>query len=76
MYLHHFRGFLRALPILRAGPVPVAAEVRAQRADTGGLGVMIGPGCSISPDTPEATLAAAIQAVVEWAEKWVFDSRR
>lgn len=44
-------------------PAEVAAEVRAAIADTGGVRTMIGPGCSISPDTPEANLRAAREAV-------------
>jgi uroporphyrinogen decarboxylase len=44
-------------------PAEVAAEVRAALAATGGTRVMIGPGCSISPDTPETNLDAARAAV-------------
>jgi len=44
-------------------PEQVAAEVEAAIQDTDGKGMMIGPGCSISPDTPEANLRAAREAV-------------
>jgi uroporphyrinogen decarboxylase len=46
-------------------PEQVAGEVHAALAETGGRQVMIGPGCSISPDTPEANLRAAFAAVSE-----------
>ena len=48
-------------------PTQVAAEVAAALADTGGVQMMIGPGCSISPDTPEANLDAANEALAAWA---------
>ena len=48
-------------------PAQVAAEVTAALDDTGGVQMMIGPGCSISPDTPEANLDAANQALRDWA---------
>jgi uroporphyrinogen decarboxylase len=44
-------------------PVQITAEVEAAIRDTGGIRMMIGPSCSISPDTPEANLRAARQAV-------------
>jgi uroporphyrinogen decarboxylase len=44
----------------------VAAEVQSALAATGGTRTMIGPGCSISPDTPEANLDAARDAVASW----------
>jgi uroporphyrinogen decarboxylase len=44
----------------------VRAEVLAALGDTRGRRMMIGPGCSISPDTPEANLLAARRAVLEW----------
>ena len=46
----------------------VRAEVLAALGDTRGRRMMIGPGCSISPDTPEANLFAARQTVLEWRE--------
>lgn len=50
-------------------PEAVAAEVTAALADTGGLRVMIAPGCSISPDTPADNLFAAKAAVERWAAR-------
>jgi uroporphyrinogen decarboxylase len=44
----------------------VKAQVLAALRDTGGMRTMIGPGCSISPDTPEANLSAVREAVQEW----------
>ena len=44
----------------------VKVEVLAALKDTDGLRAMIGPGCSISPDTPEANLFAVRDAVQEW----------
>ncbi len=50
--------------ILQAGPAEaVAAEVRDAIAQTGGLGVMVGPGCVLPLATPDAHLAAAVAAV-------------
>lgn len=43
-------------------PAEVAAEVQAALAATNGVRVMIGPGCSISPDTPPGNLDAARDA--------------
>lgn len=57
-------GGVSAKPRIREmRPDEVTAEVRAAVDDTRGMRVMIGPGCSISPDTPEANLRAARQAV-------------
>lgn len=47
-------------------PEEVAAEVYAALNDTGGIRMMIGPGCSISPDSPEANLDAAKEALETW----------
>ena len=49
---------------LQAGPPDaVAAEVRDAIAQTGGRGVMIGPGCVLPLATPDAHLAAVVGAV-------------
>jgi uroporphyrinogen decarboxylase len=57
-------GGVSAKPKIRTmTPEQVATEVEAAIQDTGGNGMMIGPGCSISPDTPEANLRAAREAV-------------
>ena len=47
-------------------PQQIVAEVDAAIQDTGGTRMMIGPSCSISPDTPEANLRAAREAVEKW----------
>jgi uroporphyrinogen decarboxylase len=47
-------------------PLQVSQEVRAALDETRGERMMIGPGCSISPDTPPENLFAAKQAVEEW----------
>ncbi len=52
--------------IREMAPAEVAEEVRAALSATNGIRVMIGPGCSISPDTPEANLDAARAAVAAW----------
>jgi uroporphyrinogen decarboxylase len=44
----------------------VKVEVLAALKDTDGVRTMIGPGCSISPDTPEANLFSVRAAVQEW----------
>jgi uroporphyrinogen decarboxylase len=57
-------GGVSAKPKIRTMiPEQVAAEVDAAIKDTAGNRMMIGPGCSISPDTPEANLRAAREAV-------------
>ncbi len=49
--------------LTRSQPADVAAnEVRDAIAQAGGRGLIIGPGCAISPRCPEATLRAARQA--------------
>jgi uroporphyrinogen decarboxylase len=49
---------------LQAGPLDaIAAEVRDAIAQTGGRGVMIGPGCVLPLATPEAHLVAVLRAV-------------
>ena len=52
--------------LLDLSPEQVEAEVGAAIADTGGVRMMIGPGCSIPPDTPEANLRAACAAVARY----------
>ena len=43
-----------------------SAEVVAALKETNGVQLMIGPGCSISPDTPESNLLAVREAVQAW----------
>lgn len=50
-------------------PKEVADEVTAALDDTSGLGLMVGPGCSISPDTPEANLFAVNDAIRDWTAR-------
>lgn len=52
--------------IREMSPTEVADEVRTALSSTNGVSVMIGPGCSISPDTPEANLDAARDATTRW----------
>jgi uroporphyrinogen decarboxylase len=60
-------GGVSAKPKIRSmTPEEVTSEVEAAIRDTEGDRVMIGPGCSISPDTPEANLDAARKAVERW----------
>ena len=60
-------GGVSAKPRIRdMAPAEVAGEVYAALEDTRGIRAMIGPGCSISPDTPEANLDAAKDAVASW----------
>ncbi len=44
----------------------VRAEVMDALKETNGVQMMIGPGCSISPDTPESNLLAVREAVQAW----------
>ncbi len=43
-------------------PEQVADEVHAAIESTGGRRVLVAPGCSIPPRTPEANLRAALEA--------------
>ena len=61
------RGVSSKSQIRDMTPEQVMAEVTNALEDTGGTQMMIGPGCSISPDTPEANLRAAKHALAEWA---------
>jgi uroporphyrinogen decarboxylase len=57
-------GGLSETRTLQAGPPDaVAAEVRDAIAQTGGRGVMIGPGCVLPLATPDAHLAAVMTAL-------------
>jgi len=50
--------------VLQAGPPEaVAAEVRDAIAQTGGRGLMVGPGCVLPLATPDAHLAAVVAAI-------------
>ncbi|MEX0785334.1 MAG: uroporphyrinogen decarboxylase family protein [Dehalococcoidia bacterium] len=51
--------------LLEGSPDDVRAEVREALRETGGKRFLLGPGCSIAPQTPPANLRAAVQAVKE-----------
>ena len=60
-------GGVSAKPRIRdLTPKQVVSEVEAALSDTGGVRMMIGPGCSVSSDTPEVNLQAAREAVERW----------
>jgi uroporphyrinogen decarboxylase len=48
-------------------PEQAAAQVKTALDETQGVQILIGPGCSIAPDTPETNLRAAMNALTEWA---------
>jgi hypothetical protein len=53
-------GGLPAKPVIATlTPDVVAGHVRAAVAATSGRGLLLGPDCSINPDTPEPLLHAA-----------------
>jgi uroporphyrinogen decarboxylase len=56
-------GLSEGRTLLNGPPEAVAAEVRDAVAQTGGLGVMIGPGCVLPLATPDVHLAAVVAAV-------------
>jgi uroporphyrinogen decarboxylase len=57
-------GGLDQWKTLRDGtPERAAAEVQDALAQTGGVGLIVGPGCVLPPDTPDATLAAVVRAL-------------
>jgi uroporphyrinogen decarboxylase len=56
-------GLGESRTLLNGPPEAVAAEVRDALVQTGGLGIMIGPGCVLPLATPDAHLAAVVAAV-------------
>lgn len=57
-------GGLPAKPVIASlTPGDVAERARAAVRETGGRGLLLGPDCSINPDTPEALLHAARAAL-------------
>lgn len=57
-------GGLHQWRTLRDGtPAQVAAEVEDAIAQTSGRGLIVGPGCVVPPDAPEANLAAVVAAL-------------
>src|SRR5438552_4769957 len=48
-------------------PAAVAAETRDAIAQTGGVGLIVGPGCVLPLDAPDANLEAVVKTVKTWA---------
>lgn len=60
-------GGVSAKPDLKdMKPEQVEEQVKAALKETRGLHIIVGPGCSIPPDTPEGNLFAAREAVEKW----------
>ncbi len=60
-------GGVSAKPKLREmKPEQVVEQVNAALKETKGERIIVGPGCSIPPDTPEENLFAAAEAVENW----------
>ena len=47
----------------KESPAAVAAETRDAIAQTGGLGLILAPGCVLPLDVPDASLAAVVETV-------------
>ena len=47
-------------------PAAVIAETRDAIAQTGGVGLIVGPGCVLPLDVPDANLEAVVKTVKEW----------
>jgi uroporphyrinogen decarboxylase len=58
-------GVQEKTTMLSGQPEEVAAEVREAIAGTGGQRLLVGPGCSVSPATPESNLWALRRAVLD-----------
>lgn len=54
----------------QGSPWEVVAQLREAWRQTGGLGWMVGPGCTFPPSTPEANLRAVREAVSLKATSW------
>lgn len=59
-------GLSEATTLKEGTPGEVAREVEAALEQTGGRRLLIGPGCTIPPQVPEANLKAAIEALCRW----------
>ncbi|MBI2916621.1 MAG: uroporphyrinogen decarboxylase [Chloroflexi bacterium] len=57
-------GIAERTTLLQGPPEAIAAEARDAREQTGGRGFMLGAGCTFLPETPEAHLWAARQALL------------
>ncbi|MFQ5880136.1 MAG: uroporphyrinogen decarboxylase family protein [Dehalococcoidia bacterium] len=56
-------GISQDSTLVQGTPQQVAAEMQAALAQTGGRRFLLGPGCSVSPQTPEANLRAVLGAL-------------
>jgi uroporphyrinogen decarboxylase len=56
-------GLAHRRTLVQAAPEEVAGEVRGMRVAMGNRGWMLGPGCTFSPDTPEANIWSIRRAV-------------
>ncbi len=59
-------GGIHEQAIADRSPQEIAAEVQDALVQTGGHGHVVAPGCVVPIDTPEANLAAAVQAARVW----------
>src|SRR5260221_1129686 len=60
-------GGLGQRATLLYGPPPeVEAEARRAVGETGGLGLLLAPGCSVPPRARDAHLAAMVSAIAAW----------
>jgi uroporphyrinogen decarboxylase len=53
--------------LMQGPPEAVASEARAAVEETGGAGLIVGPGCSVPPEAPDANLSALTGAIMEGA---------
>jgi len=56
-------GLDQARTLRRGTPDEAVAEARDAAASVGGTGVILGPGCVLLAETPDATVAAVVRAV-------------
>lgn len=56
-------GGIDETKIARQTPAELAADIRRAVAEVGTKGLLIGPGCTVPPDTPQRILRHAVQAV-------------
>jgi len=59
-------GLNERTTLLKGSPSEVQGEARAALTETAGRRFLLAPGCSISPQTPEANLRAAVGVAREW----------
>lgn len=56
-------GGIDEVEVFLQTPAQVCADINATVEEVGGRGLLIGPGCTVFPDTPKRTLHAIAQAV-------------